>query len=145
MRTTLGVVGSITLLTSCSSYYPVGSNQQLAPAATVTVTFASPRDLEAIRDTAVYTLPAVEKVYGKVERTMADTLVLRVLLVESAQRQPELPGDARLTLVPGASDRVAIRRISRGKTNGLIAGIVVTAAIVVFLATLEFADSMASY
>ena len=145
MRTTLGVVGSITLLTSCSSYYPVGSNQQLAPASTVTVTFASPRDLEAIRDTVVYRLPAVEKVYGKVERTMADTLVLSVLLVESDQRQPELPADARLTVVPGASDRVAMRRISRGKTNGLIAGIVVVGAIVLFLATLEFKDASVSY
>ena len=145
MRTTLGVVGSITVLTSCSSYYPVRPDQALAPASTVTVTFASARDLEAIRDTVVYRLPAVEKVYGKVERTMADTLVLRVLLVESDQRQPDLPGDARLTVVPGASDRVAMRRISRGKTKGLIAGIVVAGAIVIFLATLEFEDAIASY
>ena len=145
MRTTVGVIGSITMLTSCSSYYPVRPDQQLAPASTVTVTFASPRDLEAIRDTVVYALPAVEKVYGKVERTMADTVVLRVLLVESDQRQPDLPGDARLTVVPGASDRVAIRRISRGKTNGLIAGIVVVGAIAAFLATLEFEPGGSSY
>ena len=144
MRTTLGVVGSITLLTSCSSYYPVRSDQPLAPASTVTVTFASPRDLEAIRDTVVYRLPAVEKVYGKVERTMADTLVLRVLLVESDRRQPELPGDSRLTLVPGASDALAIRRISPGKTKGLIAGVAVIGAVAVFLATLEF-DGGSSY
>ena len=138
MRKALAVVGSITVLTSCSSYYPRQTDEQLAPASTITLTFASPRDLEATRDTVVYALPAVEKVYGKVERTVADTLVLRVLLVESDERQPELPGDARLTVVPGATDRVAIRRLSRGKTNGLIAGVAVVGAIAVFLATLEF-------
>ena len=145
MRTTLGVVGSITVLTSCSSYYPVRSDEQLAPASTVTVTFASPRNLEAVSDTVLYALPAVEKVYGKVERAIADTLVLRVLLVESGQRQPELPGNALLTVVPGTADRVAIRRISRRKTNGLIAGIAVVGAIVVFLATLEFEPGGSSY
>ena len=142
MRKALGVVGSITLLTSCSSYYPVRSDEQLAPASTVTVTFASPRNLEATSDTVVYALPAVETVYGKIERTMADTLVLRVLLVESDRRQPELPGNARLTVVPGATDRVAIRRTSRRKTTGLIAGIVVVGAIALLLATLEFEDAV---
>lgn len=145
MRSALPVVGSIAMLTSCSSYYPLRQDEQLAPASTVTVTFASPRNLEARRDTTVYALPAVEKVYGKVERTVADTLVLRVLLVESGQRQPELPGDARLTVVPDATARVAIRRLSRGKTNGLIAGVAVVGAIAVFLATLEFEGGGSSY
>jgi len=142
MRKALAVVGSITVLTSCSSYYPRRTDERLAPASTITLTFASPRDLEATRDTVVYALPAVEKVYGKVERATADTLVLRVLLVESDRRQPELPNDARLTVVPDATSRVAIRRHSSRKTNGLIAGVAVLGAIVIFLATLEFpADS----
>jgi hypothetical protein len=145
MRRAFAVAASIAVLTSCSSYYPMSANEQLAPASTVTVTFAAPRDLQATRDTSVYALSAVEKVYGKVERTMADTLVLRVLLVESGQRQPEMPGDARLTVVPGAADRVAIRRLSRGKTNGLIAGVAVVGAIAVFLATLEFDAGGPSY
>ena len=145
MRKALAVAGSITVLTSCSSYYPVGASEQLGPASTVTVTFAAPRDLEATSDTTVYALPAVEKVYGKVERAMADTLVLRVLLVESEQRHPELPGDARLTVVPNATDRVAIRRLSRRKTNWLIGGVAVVGAIAVFLATLEFEGASPSY
>ncbi len=145
MRKALAVVGSITVLTSCSSYYPRQTDEQLAPASTITLTFASPRDLEATRDTVVYALPAVEKVYGKVERAMADTLVLRVLLVESDRRQPVLPDGARLTVVPDATDRVAIRRLSRGKTNGLIAGVAVIGAIAVFLATLEFPAADPAY
>ena len=145
MRKALAVMGSISVLTSCSSYYPLRQDEPPAPASTVTVTFASPRNLEATSDTVVYALPAVEKVYGKVERTMADTLMLRVLLVESDQRQPELPGNARLTVVPGPSDRVAMRRISSRKTNTLIAGVVVVGAIVAFLATLEFEPGGSSY
>ena len=145
MRRALAVMGSITLLTSCTSYYPVRADEQLAPASTVTVTFASPRDLEATHDTAIYALPAVEKVYGEVERAIADTLVLRVLLVESNQRQPELPEEARLTVVPDTTVRVAIRRPSRGKTNGLLAGVAVVGAIAVFLATLEFPAAGPSY
>lgn len=145
MRKALAVVSSITVLTSCSSYYPRQADEPLAPASTITLTFASPRDLEATRDTVVYSLPAVEKVYGKVERAMADTLVLRVLLVESDRRQPELPGDARLTVVPDATARVEIRRLSSRKTNGLIAGVAVLGAIAVFLATLEFSAAEPSY
>jgi hypothetical protein len=145
MRKALAVVSSITVLTSCSSYYPRQTDEQLAPASTITLTFASPRDLEATRDTVVYALPAVDKVYGKVERAMADTLVLRVLLIESDRRQPVLPDDARLTVVPDATARVAIRRPSSRKTNGLIAGVVVLGAIAVFLATLEFPAPDSSY
>jgi hypothetical protein len=145
VRKALAVVGSITVLTSCSSYYPRRTDEPLAPASTITLTFASPRDLEATRDTVVYSLPAVEKVYGTVERAMADTLVLRVLLVESDRRQPELPSDARLTVVPDATSRVAIRRLSSRKTNGLIAGVAVLGAIAIFLATLEFPAADSSY
>lgn len=144
MRRALAVVAPITVLTSCMSYYPAGQ-EQLAPESTVTVTFASPRDLEATHDTVVYALPAIEKVYGRVERAMADTLVLRVLLVESDRRQPTLPENARLTVVPDATDRVAIRRLSTRKTNGLIAGVAVLGAIAVFLATLEFPAADPSY
>lgn len=144
MRRALAVVAPITVLTSCMSYYPAGQ-EQLAPESTVTVTFASPRDLEATHDTVAYALPAIEKVYGRVERAMADTLVLRVLLVESDRRQPTLPENARLTVVPDATDRVAIRRLSSRKTNGLIAGVGVLGAIAVFLATLEFPAADPSY
>ena len=145
MRKTLAIVGSIALLTSCTSYYPVRQDEALAPASTVTVTFASPRDLEATHDTVAFALPAVEKVFGKVERAVADTLVLRVLLVESNRRQPALPEDARLTVVPDATARVAVRRVSSRKTNGLIAGVAVVGAIAVFLATLEFPAANPSY
>ena len=120
MRTTLAVVGSITVLTSCTSYYPVRPGEQPDPASTVTVTFASPRDLEATRDTVVYTLPAVEKVHGEMQYAIGDTLLLRVLLVESHQRQPALPPGARLTVLPDASTRVAMLGTSLGKTTGLL-------------------------
>lgn len=121
MRKTLAVVGSITVLTSCTSYYPVRPGEQLAPTSTVTVTFASPRDLEVTQDTVVYALRAVEKVHGEMQHAIGDTLLLRVLLVESNQPQPELPKGARLTMPPDASTRVAVRRASLGKTAGLLA------------------------
>ena len=136
MRKALAVVGSITVLTSCSSYYPRRTDEQLAPASMITLTFASPRDLEATRDTVVYPLPAVEKVYGKVERAVADTLVLRVLLLESDRRQPSLPREARLTIVPDLSTNVAIRRASREKTMALLGGLTLLGGVSVGLATL---------
>ena len=120
MRRTLAVVSSITMLTSCTSYYPVRPGRQLAPASIVTVTFASPRDLEATHDTVVYVLPAVEKVRGEVQYPVGDTLLLRVVLVESKQRQPQLPTGARLSVVRDASTRVAIPGISPGKTAGFL-------------------------
>jgi hypothetical protein len=42
MRKGLAVVSSITVLTSCSSYYPRRTDEQLAPASTITLTFAAP-------------------------------------------------------------------------------------------------------
>ncbi len=136
MRKALAVVSSITVLTSCSSYYPRRTDEQLAPASTITLTFASPRDLEATRDTVVYVLPAVEKVYGKVERATGDTLVLRGLLLESDRRQPSLPREARLTIVPDPSTNVAIRRASREKTVALLGGLTLLGGIALALATL---------
>jgi len=134
MRKTLAVVGSITMLTSCTSYYAVRPGERLAPASTVTVTFASPRDLEATYDTVVYALPAVEKVQGEVQHAWGDTLLLRVLLVESHQRQPALPTAARLTVHRDASTRVAMRRASLGKTTGVLAltlvGVIAIGAVV---------------
>ncbi len=121
MRKTLAVVGSITVLTSCISYYPVQPGEQPEPASTVTVTFASPRDLEAMHDTVVYALPAVDRVHGEMQYSIGDTLLLRVLLVESNQQQPELPAGARLALFRDASTRVAMRGTSPGKTIGLLA------------------------
>ena len=121
MRKTLAVVGSITMLTSCTSSYPVRPGERIAPASTVTVTFASPRDLEATYDTVVYALPAVEKVHGEMQHAWRDTLLLRVLRVESHQRQPALPTGARLTVLRDAATRVSIRRPSFGKTTGLLA------------------------
>ena len=120
MRKTLAVVASITILTSCTSYYPVRPGRQLAPASTVTVTFASPRDLEATHDTVVYALRGVEKVRGDVQHAIGDTVLLRVLLVESSQRQPELPTGARLRVVPDASTRVDVLGTSPGKTAGFL-------------------------
>lgn len=129
MRKALAVVSSITVLTSCSSYYPRQADEPLAPASTITLTFASPRDLEATRDSVVYALPAVEKVYGKVERATADTLVLRVLLLQSDRRQPSLPREARLTIVPDSSTNVAIRRASREKMGALLFGLALVGGI----------------
>ena len=120
MRKTLAVVGSITMLTSCTSYYPVRAGRQLAPASIVTVTFASPRDLEATHDTVVCVLPAVEKVRGELQYPVGDTLLLRVVLVESKQRQPQLPTGARLRVVPDASTRVDVLGTSPGKTAGFL-------------------------
>ena len=145
MRKALAVVSSITVLTSCSSYYPRRTDEQLAPASTITLTFASPRDLEATRDTVVYALPAVEKVYGRVERATADTLVLRVLLVESDRRQPDLPHEARLTIAPDPATGVAIRRRSRGKTAALLAGLTVAVGIAIGLATMDLSGVGSSY
>ena len=121
MRKTLAVVGSITMLTSCTSSYAVRPGERIAPASTLTVTFASPRDLQAIYDTVVYTLPAVEKVHGEMQHAWGDTLLLRVLLVESHQQQPALPAGARLTVLRDASTSVAMRRASLGKTTGVLA------------------------
>lgn len=123
MRGALVVVGSVSALVSCTSYYPVRSEEPLAPRSAVTVTFASPRDLEAAYEARMYALPAVEKVYGRIDRATTDTLVLRGFVVESRQRQPELPRAARLTVVPDAGTQVAIRRRSRSKTAALLGGI----------------------
>ncbi|HJU89452.1 MAG TPA: hypothetical protein VJ672_08675 [Gemmatimonadaceae bacterium] len=136
MRTTLAVVGSITMLTSCISYYPVRPGEQPDPTSTVTVTFASPRDLEATYDTVVYALPAVEKVHAEMQHAIGDTLLLRVLRIESSQRQPELPAGARLAVAPDASTSIAMRGTSPGKTVGLLG---LTLAGVIAVALIAFA------
>jgi len=145
MRKALAVVSSITVLTSCSSYYPRQTDEQLAPASTITLTFASPRDLEATSDTVVYALPAVKRVYGRVERAMADTLVLRVLLLESDRRQPHLPREARLTIVPDPATGVAIRRRSNTKSAALLGGLTVVVAIAIGLATMTLSGDGSDY
>ena len=121
MRKTLAVVGSITMLTSCTSAHSVRPGERIAPASTVTVTFASPRDLQATYDTVVYALPAVEQVHGEMQHAWGDTLLLRVLRVESQQRQPALPTGARLTVMRDGSTSVVVRHGSVGKTTGLVA------------------------
>jgi hypothetical protein len=111
----------IALASGCSGYYRVQPNEPIPPRATVAITFETPRDLEARRDATVYTLPEVTKVYGEVEEVRSDTLVLRVLGLESDARQPRLTDDAGLTLVPDASTGVSIRRISKARTAGVVA------------------------
>ena len=133
MRKTLTVMSAVSVLTSCTSYYPVRPGEQPDPTSTVTVTFASPHDLEATYDTVVYALPAVEKVHGEMQHAIGDTLLLRVLRVESKQRQPELPAGARLAVLREPSARIAMRGTSPGKTVGflglVLAGVVAIASI----------------
>lgn len=137
MRITLATAGSICVLSGCTSFYPVQPDDAVAPAQTVAITFAAPRDLEAAHDTVTYLLPAVRKVYGKVESVRSDTLVLRVMLLESTRRQPDLPRDARLTVIPDATARIAMRRVSRGKTAALLSGVTLVGLLALALANFE--------
>jgi hypothetical protein len=137
MRSALAVAGTMTLLSSCRSFYPLRPNEQITPEKTVAVAFASARDLEVTSDTVEYAVPAVRKVYGKVDEVRSDTLVVRVLRLESRKRQPELPRNARLTVVPDASARVAMRRVSPGKTAALMAGVTALGLIALALANFE--------
>lgn len=123
MRIPFALASSMTLLSACTSFSRVPPGETVAPAATVSVTFASERNLEAAGDSGVYSLPAVGRVYGKVERATADTLILRNLHVESRRRQPALPHSARLTVVRSDSARVEVRGLSNGITVGLLAGL----------------------
>lgn len=118
MRTPLAIPGLAMLLSGCMASYPVQPYDPVVPRERVTITFDSPRDLEARRDATTYVLPAIRQLHGRVESVRSDTLVLRVLALESSVRQPELPGDARLTLPPDASAHLAHQRIASGRTLG---------------------------
>ena len=135
MRKRLAVLSSITVLTSCLRYYRMGADEQLAAASTITVTFASPRDLEATRDTVVYRLSAVEKVYGKVERAGGG----HPHFARPAARigPASLPREARLTILPDASTNVAVRRVSGAITALMLAALAVVVAISIGLGTAE--------
>lgn len=118
MRTPLAIAGAVMLLSGCMGSYPVQTYDPAFPGRTVMITFDSPRDLEVRSDATSLVLPAIRQVHGRVEAVRSDTLVLRVLALESSVRQPDVPYDARLTLAPDSSARVAHRRISSGRTLG---------------------------
>lgn len=112
MRPSLAIAASIVMLSGCTSFHLVQPNEPLPPHATVAITFDEPRNLDARRDSTVYSLREVNTVYGELEDVRSDTLVLRVLSVESSRRQPRLPDDARLALVPGASAQLSTSGVS---------------------------------
>ena len=107
MRRLLVIPVVIGLLSGCSSFHLVQPNELLPPHATVAVTFDEPRNLEARGKTTVHSLPEVSTLYGELEEVRSDTLVLRILGIESSRRQPRLPREARLTLVPDASAQLS--------------------------------------
>ena len=127
----------IVVASACSAYYRVQPTEPIPPRATVAITFETPRDLEARRDATVYSLPEVTKVYGEVDEVRSDTLVLRVLDLESTVPQPRLPEEAGLTLVPDASAGVSIRRISKARTAGVVA-LTVVGLFFLFVANMEW-------
>ena len=109
-------------LSACTGFYRVSPGHQVARAATVAVTFTPERDLLATHDTVTYSLPAVRRVYGRVEEVRSDTVVIRILALESNRRQPTLPRAARLAVVPDASAHLAERRPARTRSAGLMFG-----------------------
>lgn len=121
MRITLMLAAALTL-SACTAFYQVAPGDQVAPAATVAVTFTPERDLLVTHDTVTYSLPAVRRVYGKVEEVRSDTVVIRILALESTRRQPTLPRAARLAVVPDASAHLAERRPARTRSAGLMFG-----------------------
>jgi hypothetical protein len=136
MKSTLALAGAM-MVAGCTSFSPVRSGETIAPAATVAVTFPSERDLEATNDTVMYSLRAVHRIYGRVERSAADTLVVRVLQVESSRRQPSLPRHARLTIVPSDSARITLRRPAYAQTAVLLGGLTLLGALAIGLGTAE--------
>ena len=121
MRTTVTLAAVLTV-SACTAFYQVSPGEQVARAATVAVTFTPPRNLLATHDTVTYSLPAVRTVYGRVEEVRSDTVIIRVLALESNRRQPALPRAARLAVVPDASARLAERRPARTRSTGLMFG-----------------------
>lgn len=135
LRVMLAVVGSAAACTSLRSVEP---GQPPAPRSRVRVQFESPRDLQARHDTTIYVLPAVETLYGRLESTRSDTLLLRVLQIESRRRQPDVPSEAEVTVAPAPGIEISTVEPSPRKTNWLIGGVAVIAAIAVFLSQLEW-------
>lgn len=143
MRRLFVIVLIIAVASGCSAYYRVRPNESIPPRATVTITFETPRDLEARRDATVYSLPEVTKMYGEVEEVRSDTLVLRVLDLESNSDQPRLPEEAGLTIVPDASAEVSIRRTSKARTAAMV-GLTVVGLFFLWVANMEW-DAAPAY
>ena len=137
MRSSFVIAASIAVLSGCSSFHLVKPNEPVPPHATVAITFDEPRTLEARRDSAVYPLLQVSTVYGEVEEVRSDTLVLRVLGVESSRRQPRLPDEARLAFVPDASAQLSASRISKPRTAAM-AGVTGVGLFFLWLSTIEW-------
>ena len=132
----MGIAGLVTVSSACTAFYPARP-ADVAPKSTIAVTFDEPRALEARRDTVVYALPAVRSLYGQLESVRSDTIVLRVIGLESNERQPRLPDAARVRIVHDATASVSVQRVSRGRTWAMV-GVTVAGLIAWFLATLEF-------
>ncbi len=137
MRRLFVIVPIIAVASGCSAYYRVQPSEPIPPRATVAITFEIPRDLEARRDATVYSLVEVTKVHGEVEEVRSDTLVLRVLDLESNARQPRLPDETGITLVPEASAWVSIRRTSKART-AVVAGLTGLGLFFLWVANMEW-------
>ena len=120
MGYSLVIAAAIVTLSGCTSFHLVRANEPVPLHAKVAITFDEPRDLEARRETTVYSLPEVSTVYGEVEEVRSDTLMLRLIDLESGRRQPRLPDEARLALVPGPSAQVSTLRVSKWRTAGMV-------------------------
>jgi hypothetical protein len=113
MRQHRALVPAILLATACTTFTRVPPNEPIPEQAIVAVSFEEPRDLQARSETKLYPLLKVGMVYGEVERTHADTLVLRVLEVQSTERQPRLPSEARLLLTADSTTQLSVQRVSK--------------------------------
>ena len=108
------LVPALLLATACTTFTRVPPNEPIPEQAIVAVSFEEPRDLQARSETELYPLLKVGMVYGEVERTHADTLVLRVLEVQSTEPQPRLPNEARLLLTADSTTQLSVQRVSQG-------------------------------
>ena len=142
-RASLGIAGLVTVTSACTAFYPARPADVPLKSA-IGVTFDEPRTLEATRDTAVYALPAVQSLYGQLESVRSDTIVLRVIGLESKERQPRLPDAAQVRIVHDANTSMTVQRVSRGRTWALV-GVTVAGLIALFLATLEFPGPVLEY
>lgn len=106
-------------LTGCSTFQRTDIGHLFARQR-VDVQFAPARDLEAYGDTARHPLPAVTRLEGSVTSVRADTLVIAMGSVRSSVGLPPLPGDLQVAFVPGPETEIAARRISTGRTLGML-------------------------
>jgi hypothetical protein len=132
MHTARLIPGIAIATIGCMTTRHVQPHEEIAPAATVSVAFTTPRDLRNVTDSTTRVVRAVRSVSGRVESVWADTLVLRARAIVSDSVPADLRHPVRLLLVRDASARVSVRRLSRARTVVLVL-VLATAALAVAL------------